>query len=156
MSVTLQLVNLHMMTSSNGNIFDVTGHLCKFPTQRPVTRSSDTFFDLRLNKRLSKQWGDWWFETLSRPLWRLRNNVIPAGELWGVYLEYFWEDWTMTGELWGVYCDYFENVWWFLVSYGVSVVPWRALSITGELWYFCCEHFGEDCSVLFIYIHMYL
>ena len=42
-------------------------------TQRPVTRRFDVFFDLRLNKRLSKQpWG-WWFETLSRPLWRHRN-----------------------------------------------------------------------------------
>ena len=31
------------------------------------------FFDLRLNKRLSKQSWCWWFETLSRPLWRHRN-----------------------------------------------------------------------------------
>ena len=30
----------------------VTG---EFPAQRPVTRSYDVFFDLRLNKRLSKQ-----------------------------------------------------------------------------------------------------
>ena len=38
------------MTSSNGNIFRVSGHLCgEFPTQRPVTRSFDVFFDLRLN-----------------------------------------------------------------------------------------------------------
>ena len=66
-----------MMTSSNGNIFRVTGHLCgeftgpgEFPTQRPVTRSFEVFFDLRLNKRLSKQSWGWWFETLSRPLWR--------------------------------------------------------------------------------------
>ena len=29
-----------------------------FPAQRPVTRSFDDFFDLRLNKRLSKQAGD--------------------------------------------------------------------------------------------------
>ena len=36
----------------------VTG---EFPTQRPVTRSFDVFFDLRLDKRLSKQWLDWWF-----------------------------------------------------------------------------------------------
>ena len=65
-----------MMTSSNGNIFRVTGPLCgefpapgEFPTQRPVTRSFDVFFDLRLNKRLSKQpWG-WWFETPSISLW---------------------------------------------------------------------------------------
>ena len=48
-----------MMTSSNGNIFRVTGPLCgeltgpgEFPTQRPVTRSFDVFFDLRLNKWL--------------------------------------------------------------------------------------------------------
>ena len=26
----------------------------EFPTQRPVTQSFDVFFDLRLNKRLSK------------------------------------------------------------------------------------------------------
>ena len=70
------------MTSSNGNIFHVTGHLCgeftgpgKFPTQRPVTRSFDVFFDLRLNKRLSKQWWGWWFEMLSRPLWRHCNGA---------------------------------------------------------------------------------
>ena len=40
---------------SNGNIFRVTGLLCgeftgpgEFPTQRPVTRNIDVFFDLRL------------------------------------------------------------------------------------------------------------
>ena len=32
--------------------------------------ADDAFFDLRLNKRLSKQWWGWWFETPSRPLWR--------------------------------------------------------------------------------------
>ena len=46
----------------------------EFPTQRPVTRSFDVFFDLRLNKRLSKQSWGWWFETLLRPLWRHRNE----------------------------------------------------------------------------------
>ena len=50
----------------------VTG---EFPEQRSVTRSFDVFFDLRLNKRLSKQSWGWWFETLSRPLWRHRNGV---------------------------------------------------------------------------------
>ena len=69
-----------MMTSSKGNIFRVTGPLCgeftgpgEFPAQRPVTWSFDVFFDLRLNKRLSKQpWG-WWFETPSWSFWRHRN-----------------------------------------------------------------------------------
>ena len=63
-----------MMTSSNGNIFRVTGHLNgEFPAQRPVTRSFDVFFDLRPNKQLSKQWWGWWFETPSWSLWRHRN-----------------------------------------------------------------------------------
>ena len=44
----------------------VTG---EFLSQRPVTRSFDVFFDLRLNKRLSKQSRGWWFETPSRSLW---------------------------------------------------------------------------------------
>ena len=45
----------------------------EFPTQGPVTRSFDVFFDLLLNKRLSKQSWGWRFETLSRPLWRQWN-----------------------------------------------------------------------------------
>ena len=73
----------YTMTSSNGNSFRVTGHLCgnspvpgEFPTQRPVTRSFDVFFHLRPNKRLSKQWWGWWFETLSSPLWRHCNENL--------------------------------------------------------------------------------
>ena len=46
----------------------------EFPAQRPVTRSFDVFFDLHLNKRLSKQWWGWWFETPSRPSWRHWNE----------------------------------------------------------------------------------
>ena len=46
--------------------------------QRPVTRSFDVFFDLRLNKRLSKQSWGWWFETLSRPLWHHCNELAGA------------------------------------------------------------------------------
>ena len=75
--------SLNMMTSSNGNIFRVTGHLCgeftgpgEFPTQRPVTRSFDVYFDLRPNKWLSKQSWGWWFETLSCSLWRHRNELL--------------------------------------------------------------------------------
>ena len=78
----LTLIHTLMMTSSNGNIFallaicvgnsPVTG---EFPAQRPVTRSVDVFFDLRLNERLSKQWWGWWFETPSRPLWCHWNGI---------------------------------------------------------------------------------
>ena len=58
----------------------------EFPAQRPVTRNFDVFFDLRLNKRLSKQWWGWWFETLSHPLWRHRNAFLGLDEL-------FWRKW---------------------------------------------------------------
>ena len=47
----------------------------EFPAQRPVTRSFDVFFDVRIIKRLSKHSLGWWFETLSHPLWRHRNVV---------------------------------------------------------------------------------
>ena len=43
------------------------------PHNRPVARSFDVFFDLRLNKQLNKQSRGWWFETLSRSLWRHCN-----------------------------------------------------------------------------------
>ena len=126
-----------MMTSSNGNIFRVTGHLCgEFTGPRwiPRTKASDavlwcflwsasektvektvvrlviwdaivpimtslwwnciwnswyqteikgkTCDCVRLNKRLRKQTWGWWFETLSRPLWRHRNmntNILSSG-----------------------------------------------------------------------------
>ena len=42
----------------------------EFLAQRPVTRSWDVFFDLRLNKRLSRPSKRWWFQTQSRLLWR--------------------------------------------------------------------------------------
>ena len=48
----------------------VTG---EFPSQRPVTRSFDVFFDLRLDERLSKQSWGWWFET---PLHSAHYDVI--------------------------------------------------------------------------------
>ena len=51
-----------MITSSNGNLFRVTG-LCAgnpsvtggYPSQRPVTRSFDAFFDLHLNNGVNNR-----------------------------------------------------------------------------------------------------
>ena len=59
-----------------------------FPSKRPVTQNFDVFFDMRLNKQLSKQSGRRWFETPWRSLWRHcnaetshdftgRNEIIP-------------------------------------------------------------------------------
>ena len=44
-----------------------------FHSLKPVLRSYDVFFDLRLNKWLSKQSRWWWFETPSCSLWRHCN-----------------------------------------------------------------------------------
>ena len=82
-----------MMTSSNGNMFRVTGFCAwnsqvtagnspvtgEFPSHRPVTRSFDVFFDLRLSKRLSKQSRRWLFEMPSRSLWH-HCNVLPNSD----------------------------------------------------------------------------
>ena len=72
-----------MMTPSNGNISCVTRHLCgefNGPRWIPHTKASDAELWCFLwsapgkgDKRLSKQWWGWWFETLSCPLWRHPN-----------------------------------------------------------------------------------
>ena len=58
---------------------------CEFPTQRPVTRSFDVFFDLHPNKRLSKQWWGWWFETSPCPLRRHRDEFKRGKNIYFVY-----------------------------------------------------------------------
>ena len=69
-----------MMTSLNGNIYRVTGHLGgeftgpgDFPAQRPVTRSFDVSLISAWMKWLSKQSRGWWFGTQSDTLWRHCN-----------------------------------------------------------------------------------
>ena len=69
--------NVSMITPSNGNISRITGLLWGdalvtggIPSQKPVTRNFDVFFDLCLNKLLSKQSRRRWFETQSCSLWR--------------------------------------------------------------------------------------
>ena len=68
----------------------------EFPTQRPVTRSFDVFFDLHPNKRLSKQWWGWWFETLSCPLWRHRNGCPELSQLRDRE-RFWWKIWVENG-----------------------------------------------------------
>ena len=61
----------------------------EFPSQWPVTLSFDVFFDLRLNKGLSKHS---WFETPSRSLWRHCNAIfgIQHSELQSRYFVHVW------------------------------------------------------------------
>ena len=70
-------------TSSNGNVFRVTGHLCgEFTGHRwiPHTQASDTelwcfLWSVREKNGWVKQSRGWWFETPSRPLWRHCNDA---------------------------------------------------------------------------------
>ena len=75
-SSSLKCYERTMMTSSNGSIFRVTGPLCGEFTSHwwiPLTKASDavlgSFFDLRPNKRMSKQSRRRWFKAPSRSLW---------------------------------------------------------------------------------------
>ena len=61
-----------LLTLCAGNS-PVTGD---FPAQRPLTRSFGVFFDLRLNKQLSKQSWGWWFQMPSRSFWRHCNVSV--------------------------------------------------------------------------------
>ena len=91
---------MNMMTSSNGNIFRVTGHLCgEFTDHRwiPCTKASDAelwcFLNPRLSKWLNKQSPGWWFETLSRLLLRHRKKNAHLCDVH--YLPLLYNTWCM-------------------------------------------------------------
>ena len=63
----------------------VTG---EFPLQRPVTMIFDVFFDLRLNKRLSKQSRGLWFDAIAF-IWRHCNVIsIDWSPVCNVFIDY--------------------------------------------------------------------
>ena len=85
----------------------------EFTAERPVTRSFDIFFDLCLNKCLSKQSWGWRFKTPSCPLWRHRNAYSKIS-LWNVKLS---SKLTHHGELCGLYWE-FKGPWGTLNTVG--------------------------------------
>ena len=108
----------YSMMASPNDTFSALLALCagklpvsgEFSAQSPVTRSFDVFFDLHLIKRLSKHSRGWWFETLSRPLWRHCNvcdgrfHWYPAGLLqhdWSLIrlFQFKWPCWIRMHEL---------------------------------------------------------
>ena len=90
----------------------VTG---RFPSQRTVPRRFDILFDLRLNKRLSKQSRCWWFETPSR--WLIRHCSVGARP-YSAWVDPSWFypsfrscrlDWTSREDRWSM---------WYFISWG--------------------------------------
>ena len=108
----------------------------EFPAQRPVTRSFDVFFDLRLNKRLSKQSWGWWFETLWRPLWR-HCNVYG----WIITILH-WCNQCVSANILGHFVSFAlkgcpQRSWlWFLNSFGIyaCVIYLVPSKLTCEMW----------------------
>ena len=93
-----------VMTSSNGNIFRVTGHLCWefigpwwIPAQKSVTRSFNVFFDLRLKKNgwvNNREAGDlkhyrahYDVTVMLHHSQHTPNGLPMWAEAWGVYME---------------------------------------------------------------------
>ena len=68
-----QMETFSVLLASWAGNSPVTG---EFPAQRPVTRSFDVFYDLRLNQQLSKQWRRRWFEMPWRSLWHICNAKL--------------------------------------------------------------------------------
>ena len=106
----------------------------------------DVFFDLRLNKRLSKQSWGWWFETPSRPLWRHRNDKTIVLYLWLITYHCFLISMTV--------CPNFH-----LVSTKLSVpfhthhdeyqIPSMYLSVTCSFEHYYTPSFMSDYNLAF-------
>ena len=101
----------------------------EFSSQRAVIWSFDIFFDLCLNKRLSKLSWCWWFETPSRSLWRHSSVVVSlclvvvilwsfSGSLPSIY-SYLMISFTETGQAY----ECLMGKW--IKSTGAPTLRWR-------------------------------
>ena len=129
-----------MMTSSNGNIFRVTGHLCgEFTGPRwiPRTKASDAelwcFLWSAFDKRLSKQSRGWWFETPCRSLWRQSNDLNIC---------WLFVNWTLRNKLqWNLN----QNTKRFIQEHAFeNVVCEMAVILSRERWVNQCTKLCKD------------
>ena len=86
---TMQNFN-HMMTSSNGDIFRVSGLLCGEFTGLTKASDADLWWFLWSPPEYTVVQTSWWFETPSRPLWRHRNEMICTWNLWLHRMKFHW------------------------------------------------------------------
>ena len=102
----------------------------EFPAQGPVTRSFDVLFDLRLNKRLSKQSRGLSLETPLRSLWRHCNTLRRMRQVNGVCI---------------AHSKNYAHIWSFdLATYVLPVLPISSLvsSLVFEESYDCTRTSG--------------
>ena len=94
----------------------VTGGL---PLQRPMTQSLDVFFDLPLNKRLSKQSRRRWFSDIMMA--SSNGSIRVTGPLWGESTSHRWIPLTKAND---------AELWYFLWSTPEQMVE---QTIAGDL-----------------------
>ena len=117
----------------------------EFPSQMPVTRSFDVFFNQHPNDRLSKHSWGWWFETHSPPLWRHNNVLAPldarasAADRW-LFRMYTGPAFIVFGitPQYDIYCHVKQSVWiiwpnrtpeWGLLKFRTFISPFAIFSI---------------------------
>ena len=128
----------HQMETFSGLLATCAGNSPvpgEFSTQRPVTRSFDVYFDLRPNKRLSKQWWGWWFEKQSRPLWRHRNVRLESTHFTELY-DLGVVAYTIPWNKWRNEYRRVRMLWFkLMVGFSIGLMP-------------CCEYRTKECICL--------
>ena len=119
---------LHQMETFSALLAICAGNspvTCEFSAQKPVTRDFDVFFDLHLNKRLSKQSWGWWFDAQSRPLWRHCNGL----QLYFLtFHSIIYDQWTFHRRRWWIYIYIYIYIFIFnAILYQLSTI--QTLSI---------------------------
>ena len=110
----------------------------------PCTKASNAelccFFYLHPNKRLSKQWWGWWFETPLCPLWRHRNEFVIS-----TAINNFLHDWAVS--LMTFVFQWMSKVPWiymiFLIYRNALVLPLQIAS----------GYHHQDIHIWIIYIN---
>ena len=109
----------HQMETFSASLARCEGNspaIGEFPSQRPVTRSFDVFFDL--NKRSSKPSTSWWFEMTSRSLLR-HSNAKPNDSVWISSASD--HDWFVKG------CSNIVQIWFRLQQSQNAPVPYTTM-----------------------------
>ena len=108
---------------------------CGPPSQWPVTRSFDVFFDMCLNKQLSKSSWRRWFETQSCSLWRHCNGLSYA--------------YGISHDIWTLFCVVLLCLDMITVIGGFMWYTWP-YQVLPSLWHFydclCCQFDKFRCS----------
>ena len=95
----------------------------EFPSQRPVTRSFDIFFDPRLNKRVSKHSRRGWFETPPCSSWRHCTGYCVRYGKFGRKIAMSWPDSIVLTRPLSHMSDW--TPWWWSIAMPTHNAAWH-------------------------------